>query len=553
MSNKTKALKKEIKKEENLVKKILETLSNGDVRAYRGNPLLKRQGEVIEFTAAHVKEYKRCAKDPVYFAERYIKIVHVDRGLIPIRLYDYQKKLIRMCHDERFLICLACRQSGKSTSTICFLLWYLLFNPSKSVALLANKGATSRMLLARIQLAYYNLPKWLQQGIVDWNKGSFSLENGSRIVAASTSSDSIRGDSFGCVTGDTKITILDDYDRIYYTDIKNADSSKYKYNKEFVHWENDYMFYTVYKITNLVNGKEYIGYHQTNDLEDGYMGSGKLIKRAIVKYGIENFSKEYINIFDNREDAEALEALLVNEEYTYREDTYNISLGGNVRIMMGKNNPMYGKTHSKELWEQIGKNISISNKGKALNRNLYVDDDIMIDGVRYNSFYKAGIELHLGTTQLIKKMIESGNGYVDIERQKILLLTIEEQELRKKENRVSHIENIKKATQNPERNKKISDALKGRKHTEEHTNKINKNPEKIKKTADKHRGMKRSVETCKNISNSLRGRQANNIGKIYCYNPVTLEKQLCNIEDMPEGWIRGFIPKELKNATSINA
>lgn len=113
MSNKTKALKKEIKKEEKLVKKILETLSNGDVRAYRGNPLLKRQGEVIEFTAAHVKEYKRCAKDPVYFAEKYIKIVHVDRGLIPIVLYDYQKKLIELCHKERFVITLACRQSGK--------------------------------------------------------------------------------------------------------------------------------------------------------------------------------------------------------------------------------------------------------------------------------------------------------------------------------------------------------------------------------------------------------------------------------------------------------
>lgn len=231
MSNKTKALKKEIKKEEKLVKKILETLSNGDVRAYRGNPLLKRQGEVIEFTAAHVKEYKRCAKDPVYFAERYIKIVHVDRGLIPIVLYDYQKKLIRMCHDERFLICLACRQSGKSTSTICFLLWYLLFNPSKSVALLANKGATSRMLLARIQLAYYNLPKWLQQGIVDWNKGSFSLENGSRIVAASTSSDSIRGDSFGTIILDEMAFIpKNTYDEFYksvYPTISSGTETKF--------------------------------------------------------------------------------------------------------------------------------------------------------------------------------------------------------------------------------------------------------------------------------------------------------------------------------------
>jgi len=231
MSNKTKALKKEIKKEENLVKKILETLSNGDVRAYRGNPLLKRQGEVIEFTAAHVKEYKRCAKDPVYFAERYIKIVHVDRGLIPIRLYDYQKKLIKLCHDERFVICLSSRQSGKSVSTICFLLWYLLFNPSKSVALLANKGATARMLLARIQLAYYNLPKWLQQGIVDWNKGSFSLENGSRIVAASTSSDSIRGDSFGTIILDEMAFIpKNTYDAFYksvYPTISSGTETKF--------------------------------------------------------------------------------------------------------------------------------------------------------------------------------------------------------------------------------------------------------------------------------------------------------------------------------------
>lgn len=121
--------------------------------------------------------------------------------------------------------------SHNSTSTICFLLWYLLFNPNKSVALLANKGATSRMLLARVQLAYYNLPKWLQQGIVDWNKGSFSLENGSRIVAASTSSDSIRGDSFSCVTGETLITVKDDLDIIHKIEIKDAGS----YNKVLTH------------------------------------------------------------------------------------------------------------------------------------------------------------------------------------------------------------------------------------------------------------------------------------------------------------------------------
>lgn len=121
--------------------------------------------------------------------------------------------------------------SHNSTSTICFLLWYLLFNPSKSVALLANKGATSRMLLARIQLAYYNLPKWLQQGIVDWNKGSFSLENGSRIVAASTSSDSIRGDSYGTIVLDEMAFIpKNTYDAFYksvYPTISSGTETKF--------------------------------------------------------------------------------------------------------------------------------------------------------------------------------------------------------------------------------------------------------------------------------------------------------------------------------------
>lgn len=107
-------------------------------------------------------------------------------------------------------------------------------------------------------------------------------------------------------------------------------------------------YYYVYKIVNMVNGKEYIGFHSTNDLDDGYMGSGKLLKLAVEKYGIDSFKKEIIQMFDNKEDAEQLERQLVNEDYVNREDTYNISLGGNVCILFGEDNGFYGKKHSDE-------------------------------------------------------------------------------------------------------------------------------------------------------------------------------------------------------------
>ena len=163
---------------------------------YLGNPNLKKANTPIEFTKENISEYLRCKEDPVYFAMNYVKIVTLDEGLKSFQPYDFQEKLINNFHDNRFNICKMPRQTGKSTTVISYLLHYVVFNDSVNVGILANKAATARELLGRLQTAYENLPKWMQQGILSWNRGSLELENGSKILAASTSASAVRGMSF---------------------------------------------------------------------------------------------------------------------------------------------------------------------------------------------------------------------------------------------------------------------------------------------------------------------------------------------------------------------
>ena len=166
-----------------------------DYRSYLGNVNLKRKGVTIEWTEDMVQEFVKCAKDPIYFAEKYIQIVHVDHGLIPIVCYDYQKEIIEKTTNNRRVCVVTSRQAGKTTTAVCLILHYILFNDHKLVALLANKGDAAREILDRIKTAYEALPKWLQQGVIEWNKGSVEFENGSKIIAAATSSSAIRGKS----------------------------------------------------------------------------------------------------------------------------------------------------------------------------------------------------------------------------------------------------------------------------------------------------------------------------------------------------------------------
>ena len=166
---------------------------------YLGNPNLKKANVQREWTKEELQEYKRCMDDPQYFIENYIMIVSLDEGLVPFKLYDFQKEMVGTFHHNRFTICKLPRQSGKSTTIIAYLLHYVLFNPTVNVAILANKAATARDLLGRLQLAYEHLPKWLQQGVMSWNKGSLELENGSKILASSTSASAVRGGSYNII------------------------------------------------------------------------------------------------------------------------------------------------------------------------------------------------------------------------------------------------------------------------------------------------------------------------------------------------------------------
>ena len=163
------------------------------VQSYLGNPNVKKDGVVQQWSAELVEEYSKCMKDSTYFAEKYCKIISLDQGLVPFKLYPYQKKMFNQFEENRFNVVLACRQSGKSISACAYLLWFALFNSEQTIAILANKGAVAREMLSRVTLMLENTPFFLQPGSKALNKGSLEFSNNSRILAAATSGSTIRG------------------------------------------------------------------------------------------------------------------------------------------------------------------------------------------------------------------------------------------------------------------------------------------------------------------------------------------------------------------------
>lgn len=166
---------------------------------YNNNPKLKAAGVKIQMSQAQQAEFLKCARDPVYFIKNYIKIVHVDKGIVPFDLWPFQENLTNIFHKNRFVIAKCPRQCGKSTTTTAYILHAILFNKNFRVAILANKGALARELLDKLKKSYELLPFWMQQGVVVWNKGSIELETGSRVVASATTASGIRGETYNIV------------------------------------------------------------------------------------------------------------------------------------------------------------------------------------------------------------------------------------------------------------------------------------------------------------------------------------------------------------------
>jgi hypothetical protein len=197
---------------------------------YNANTQLKAAGVNIPFTEDQIKEYMKCAADPIYFIENYCKIISLDHGLIDFKLYECQKEKVRVIHENRKVILMEGRQQGKTTTSAAYILWYTLFQESKQVAILANKATAAREVLYRYQLMYENLPMWLQQGVTTWNKGDIELENNSKVFTAATTSSGIRGKSVNMLYVDEAAIIpnnvADDFFTSVYPTISAGETTK---------------------------------------------------------------------------------------------------------------------------------------------------------------------------------------------------------------------------------------------------------------------------------------------------------------------------------------
>ena len=186
---------------------------------YNSNANLKAAGVTVEFTPENIQEYIKCSQDPIYFIENYCQIVTLDHGLQLFKLYDCQKNKVNVIHNNRRVILMEGRQQGKTTTSAAYILWYTLFQSSKTVAILANKATAAREVLDRYQTMYEMLPQWMQQGVTTWNKGDIELENGSKVFTAATGKSGIRGKSVNLLYVDEAAIIPNNVAEEFFTSV----------------------------------------------------------------------------------------------------------------------------------------------------------------------------------------------------------------------------------------------------------------------------------------------------------------------------------------------
>jgi hypothetical protein len=451
--------------------------------------------------------------------------------------------------------------SHNTTVMAAYFCHYIIFNDSKTCAILANKASLAREILSRTKLAYEHLPKWLQHGIVEWNKGRIELENGSRIIASATSGAAIRGETINCVGGDTKICVADN-GNIFYINIDD-------YKDEFIEDNIKEKIHLFYRTRNIINGKIYYGIHSTTDINDGYLGSGTLILRAIEMYGPENFEIEH-QICESREQASSLEKMFVDKDFVERDDNYNIVTGGeNSRVYYGESNGFFGKKHTQETQRKIvDTRIKNSASGKIeppplISINLKTGEvyPLFSDILRSFDYEKNKSEIDYPESSKKRRFVESLCHFGEIEFINKKLNDTRVENYKKyldwvegsPERKIQHARETSKRFSgkkfSPKRCSEISAYVSNyiRNNREEFLSRmlrINTDPEKIRKTAEAHTGMKRSEENKKNMSNSAKLRVArdgvHNAGTLSFYDPITIE---CVVfkpgEQVPMGWIKG--------------
>ena len=287
--------------------------ANDDV--YLGNPLLKKANVQIDFTKEQIEEYLKCKEDPVYFTKNYVKIVSLDEGLVPFEMWDFQEELIRKFHLNRFNIAKLPRRTGKSTTVVSYLLHYILFNDNVNVGILANKASTSRDLLARLATAYENLPKWIQQGVVVWNKGNIELENGSKILAASTSASAVRGMSFNIIFLDEFAFVPNHIAESFFASVYPTITSGTKTKVIIISTPQGMNHY--YKMwMDAVNGRNGYTYHEVHWSQvPGRDAAWKeqTIKNTSLRQFTQEFECEFLGSVDTLISAAKLKALVFEE------------------------------------------------------------------------------------------------------------------------------------------------------------------------------------------------------------------------------------------------
>jgi len=455
---------------------------------YLGNQLIKRHGVVEKWTREKLIEYHKCSEDPLYFIENYMKIITLDHGLVNINLYDYQKNMIQNFHENRFNIVLSPRQAAKTTSLVAYLLWYTLFNADKVVAVLANKGSTAREILARYTLALENIPFFLQPGCRVLNKGKIVFSNNTKIIAASTSSSSIRGESCNCISGDSVITIQNESgeEREITMEMMYANSSINKFDATYL---EDFM-----EIQTNAEETKYEKWYR-NIIENAKNRNKK----------IENGEKHHIvpRSLGGDNSKENIVTLSLREHFVCHKLLVKMHRGKNKHKML---HALFGMS---------------ATRGISLPSKLYAKaKEAMING-----WVKA-------------PMSEAGR------------ISISEQAKARWQDpkwRKTFLENRALPGGADE---KMSIALRGRVKDAEWVNKVNRNPEKIRKTAEKHRGMKRPDETKKKqserkqklISEIGKEEYSKLVGKyqIYIHNCETGEvKRIKKGESFEYPWLKG--------------